>query len=392
MVFINYHSHVGSNMMKIYNKVFISLGLLSGLSLFNQAYAFACTWKPGSERTPSVEIGTATNLVGVNNGIYPAPMNFALANITTAPYGGNAPGWGLICTAPMTVTPRLFMVRYPDTRFPGYPYLQDTNNTPFYSTEMTYTTPTGVLMRFGQLGSGSYLYGTPFVLAENATPTNPVEINLRSLNINSVALQGYQTAAATRTNTVWGTGGTLNDIFFNFVDPNGIALDVGVRFFIYEIAFDTKTCAIDSNDRNKTVNLGAKAERDFSSDTVGGVSNSTPFRVSFRCEAGAALTYRVNTTPDTAADPGNTKGLIKFSGANSATGYALQLRAAPFKEANGNLTPVPFGVAVSSGTSASGTISNDFIDFDARYYRTLPIAQSTPGMANATVTIDVNYQ
>lgn len=383
-------------MMKKYNKILCCLSLLGGVSILNQAHAVSCDWKQNSERNPSVEIGTATNLVGVNNGVYPAPMNFALANITTAPYGGNAPGWGLICTAPIIVTPRLRMVRNPDTRFPGYPYLQDTNNTPFYSIEMAYTTPSGELMRFGQVASGQIVNGTPFILAENATPSNPVEIDLRSLNINSVTLQGYQTAVASRANTVWGTGGTLNDILFTLADrdaPTVRPLAVDVRLFIYEIAFAVKTCAVDSNDRNKTVNLGEKAEREFSSTTVGGVSNSTNFRIALRCEAGAAVTYRINTTtPDTIADPSNLQGLIKFNGTNAATGYALQLRAAPFQQSNGSLSPVRFGVGVPAANSASGNISNDFIDFDARYYRTLPSSQSTPGSANATVTIDVNYQ
>lgn len=382
--------------MKIYHKIFICLISLNGLSIFNQAHALSCTRKSGSEVNPAVEIGTATNLVGVNNGIYPAPVNFALANITTAPYGGNAPGWGLICTAPIIVTPRLRMQRNPDTQFPGYPYLQDTNNTPFYSIEMSYTTPSGELMHFGQVPSGQFVNGASFILAENATPENPVEINLRSLNINTVTLQGYQTAAATRANTRWGIRGTLNYIYFNFADrdaPTVSPLEENVRFFIYEIAFAVKTCAIDSSDRNKTVNLGEKTGRDFSSTTVGAVSNSTAFRIALRCETGAAVTYRVNTTtPDTTADPSNTQGLIKFNGTNAATGYALQLRAAPFQQSDSNLTPVKFGVGVSSVNTASGNISNDFIDFDARYYRTLPSSQSSPGTANATVTIDVNYQ
>ena len=380
--------------MKRNNRVLIFLGLVSTICAVNTANAnLSCTWKPGSEANPSVEIGSATNLVGVNNGQYPSPVNFALANITTAPYGGAAPQWGMICTAPIKVTPRLFMVRSPDTRFSGYPYLQDTNNTPFYSIEMAYTTPNGEKLNFGQVAAGQSVYGTPFILAEHATPANPVEINLRSLNINSVSLQGYQTGPATRSSTVWGTGGTLNDIFFNFIDRDATqlsSLNVNVRLFIYEIGFTVKTCAVESGDRNKTISLGEKSGQDFSGSSVGGVTNSVNFKISLKCQQGAAVTYKIDTsTPDT-SNP--TQGLIQLTGSDAAIGYALQLRSLPFQQSSGNYEPVKFGVNVPATTAATGNISSDFINFDARYYRTLPISQAKPGTANATATIEVNYQ
>ena len=328
------------------------------------AEAFSCTWKSGSEHNPSVEIGTATNLVGVNNDQYPAPVNFSLANITTAPYGGAAPQWGLICTAPIKVTPRLQMVRNPDKRFPGYPYLQDTNNTSFYSIEMAYTTPTGEVLHFGQVGHGQSVSGTPFILAENASPTNPVEINLSTLNVNSVSLQGYQTGPATRASTVWGTGGTLNDIYFNFVDrdsPQSNSLDVNVRLFIYEIAFSVKTCAVESADRYKTIDLGEKSGFDFTSSAVGGVTNSVNFKIGLRCQTGAAVTYKIDTnTPETS---NSSQGLIQLTGSDAAKGYALQLRSLPFQQSNGNYEPVQFGVMTNGVANAVGEVSSDFINF-----------------------------
>lgn len=402
MVFTHYHSHVRSNTMKMFNKLLIYCGLLLGLSVSSQSYALPtwCSWKAGSATNAEqpVELGTADNLVAVNNGVYPSPVNFALANITTRPYGGEDPATrAIICTRPVLVTPRLRMTRNPDNRFFGYPYLQDTNHANYFSFEMTYTTPTGEWLPFGELNANAERIGTPFLLGENASPSNPVEINLRTLNVNAVTFQGYQTAPAVQgSTTTWGTGGTLNYIYFDFADqatPNNRVNAFRVRFYIHHVTFAVKTCAIDSLNRNMTVNLGEKSEREFSSTNIGGFSNSKNFKLALRCAAGAAVTYRVNTaTPDTVADSGNTQGLIKFNSANAATGYALQLRAAPFQQSNGNLTPVRFGQGVTAPTTAVGNTSSDFIEFDARYYRTAPSSQATPGTANATITIDVNYQ
>jgi len=380
-------------LMKLKLKLLILAKVMMISTLVSTAEA-RCTRVSGNEI--DVQMPTPAAIVSINDGIYPVLMNTSLGVIDTQ--------MTLTCTAPVEVTPRLRNVRNPITSFgDGYPHLQDLNNLPFFAFEMSYTSPNGEVLWFGGQNSGSFKTGTPFRMAEGATVANPVTITQNDFNLQSIVFNGYQVGNGVARRFNYGRGGELNDIYFDFLDyetPNASTYTPFSRAYIYvsSVNFTVNTCAITPDDIYKNVFLGTRGAKDFSSADIGGVTPSVPFTLKLRCVPGTALQYNVNTaTPDTENDPSNSLGLIKLAGANPASGFAVQLRAQPFKQLNAAYVPVSFNQTVTSvelteGNTAGNTAPVDFLSFDARYYRTLPASQAQAGSANATATIDIIYQ
>lgn len=378
--------------------------LLSGL-LPQQALAVrACVFTPGIPvLSPNVEIPSAEGIVGVNDGKYPSPTNTTYANTTS---NSGSASWSLTCTAPVQVTPVLQTHLAPDTRYTtkGYPNMQMTtafgNGNYYYSTEMWYTSPAGQKIWFTG-APGTNTLGTPFILAANATPTNPVVITMRDLGVQNVGFQGYQSANAAAGSFNWGTGGLLHYMRFRMVNYTSsdktVYDDFYFALYVDHVNFSVRTCGIVSSDLYKSVNMGNRVSSDFSSQSVGATTSPVPFQIGLRCLPKTAVTYRVNANlPDTIHDPSNTRGLIALSGTNVATGFALQLNALPFGQSSGQYQPVKFGVANTSAAlavgDAVGSVTSDVIRFTANYYRTTNAQSSRSGTANATATIDINYQ
>ncbi|WP_337049552.1 fimbrial protein [Serratia fonticola] len=378
--------------------------LLSGL-LPQQALAVrACVWTPGIPvLSPYVEIPSANGIVAVNDGKYPSPANSTYA--TPSSNSGSA-AWSMTCTAPVQVTPVLQTHLIPDTRFTnkGYPNMQQTtaygNGNYYYSAEMWYNSPAGDKVWFTG-AAGTNTLGAPFILAANATPTNPVVIRMQDFGIQNVGFQGYQTANAVAGSFAWGTGGLLHYMRFrmvNYTSSDKTAYDdFYFNLYVDHVNFSVRTCGIVSSDLYKTVNMGNRISSEFSSQNVGATTTPISFKIGLRCLPKTAVIYRVNASQaDTINDPSNTRGLIAFSGSNVAKGFALQLKSVPFGQSGGQYQPVKFGVANTSSAlavgDAVGSMTSDIIRFTANYYRTANAQSSSSGTANATATIDINYQ
>ncbi|OKP30345.1 fimbrial protein, partial [Serratia fonticola] len=173
--------------------------------------------------------------------------------------------------------------------------------------------------------------------------------------------------------------------------------DFYFNLYVDHVNFSVRTCGIVSSDLFKTVNMGNRISSEFSSQNVGATTTPVSFQIGLRCLPKTAVTYRVNAgQADTINDPSNTLGLIAFSGSNVAKGFALQLKSLPFGPSGGQYQPVKFGVANTSSAlavgDAVGSVTSDVIRFTANYYRTANAQSSSSGTANATATIDINYQ
>lgn len=357
--------------------------------------------------TTYLEVPSEDGIIAVNDGKYPSPTNGTFVNLSG--YNGAAAQWSMICDAPVKVTPTLRTFRYPDARFTnaGYPHMQTSTagegnygfGKGYYSMEMWYTNQDDSRTWFDGR-SGNTQQAPSFIVAKDATKENPVTVTLSDLNVDRIGYQGYQVADAINGTFSWGTGGILHYIRFLFSDAatNNTIRNTGwFTLYIDHVNFAVRTCAIVSDDLYKTVQLGDKNGRDFSNNSIGGVTNSVDFMIRLRCLPNTTVSYRINTsTPDTEADPSNMLGLIKLQATNAAQGFAVQLRALPFKQNNGAFIPVSFGKNMTSTITATGdavgNVTTDFIKFDARYYRTKPASEATSGTANATATIDINYQ
>ncbi|MCW8114253.1 fimbrial protein [Yersinia intermedia] len=378
--------------------------LLSGLLSPQALAARACVWTSGIPAiSPYVEVPSANGIIGVNDGKYPSPTNSTYA---TPSSNTNSAAWSMRCTAPVSVTPVLQTHLVPDPRFSnsGWPNMQRTtaygSGNYYYSVEMWYDSPAGDKVWFTG-NAGTNTLGAPFILAANATPTNPVMIRMQDFGIQNVGLQGYQTANAVPGSFVWGTGGLLHYMRFRMVNYTSTDLTAYDDFFfslyIDHVNFSVRTCGIVSGDLYKMVNLGNRVSSDFSSQNVGATTTPVPFKIGLRCLPNTAVTYRVSTNlPDTVNDPNNTLGLIALSGDNVAQGFSLQLKSMPFRQTSGQYLPVIFGMTNTSATlahgDAVGNVTSDVIQFTANYYRTTNAQNSRSGTANATATIDINYQ
>ncbi|WP_299996465.1 fimbrial protein [uncultured Cedecea sp.] len=351
-----------------------------------------CTRVSGNEI--DVQIPTPPNIVSINDGIYPVLMNTSTGVINTPVT--------LTCTGPVDVTPRLRMVRNPITTFSGsYPHMQDLNNLPFFAFEMSYTSPNGEVIWFGGQGSNTFKSGTPFRMAEGATVDNPVTITQNDFNLQSIVFNGYQIGNGVARLFNYGRGGELNNIYFDFVDVEGTNTNTYNPFsrayiYVFSVNFTVNTCAVLASDVYKNIQLGRRSANDFSSADVGGVTPSSQFTLQLRCVPGMAVKYRINATSDTIGDPSNSLGLIALAGASPASGFAIQLTAQPFKQANAAYTPVSLNQIVTSTELTTGRDPNsggipDYLAFDAHYYRTAPASEAQAGSANATATIDFIY-
>jgi type 1 fimbria pilin len=374
----------------------LSITLFLGL-LSQQVLAVrACYWIPGQTLgNQNIDVPSASGIIAVNDGKYPSPANSTYANVLP-----NA-GWGMSCTAPVLVTPVLYTHLTSDTRFSnsGYPNLQRTTRD-YYSVEMWYNSPAGDKIWFTGL-SNNIIRGAPFILAANASPSNPIVIRMQDFGIQNVGFQGYQAGNATAGTIDWGNGGLLHQMRFlmvNYTSSDKFAYDDFVfAFYIKTATFLVRTCGIISNDLYKTVNLGNRISTDFSSQNVGATTTAVPFQIGLRCLPNTAVTYRVNANQrDTVNDPNNSLGLIALSGRNVAKGFSLQLSALPFGQAGGQYLPINFGRSNTSSIlavgDAVGSVTSDVIRFSANYYRTANAQSSRSGTANATATIDINYQ
>jgi len=353
-----------------------------------------CTLASGSQNQIFVRMPMPPNIVSVNDGIYPVQMSTSTGVITTQV--------SMNCTGPVEVTPRLRMVRNPIATFgDSYPYMQDLNHLPFFGFEMTYTSPNGQVIGFGGQGANTFKSGTPFRLAEGATVDNPVTLTQNDFNLLSLVFNGYQINNGSAGFYNYGTGGELNNIYFDFVDyesSNLTPYNPFSRAYIYveSLNFTVNTCAILTSDVYKNVQLGRRSANDFSSAEVGGVTPSVPFTLQLRCVPGMAVKYRINATSDAIGDPSNSLGLIALAGASPASGFAIQLTAQPFKQINAAYTPVSLNQMVTStelttGRDPDSTGIPDYLAFDAHYYRTVPASEAQAGSANATATIDFIY-
>jgi len=377
-------------------KMKLKLLILAKIMLISTIVSTAearCTRTSGNDI--DIQVPTPPNIVSINDGIYPVLMNTSTGVINTQ--------MTMTCTGPVEVTPKLRMVRNPITTFgDGYPHLQDLNHLPFFAFEMSYTSPNGEVLWFGGQNAGSSKNGTPFRLAEGATVANPVTITQNDFNLQSIVFNGYQVDNGVAQQYNYGHGGELNDIYFDFVDYESSNLTPYTPFrrayiYVSSVNFTVNTCAVLPSDVYKNVLLGRKSANDFSSAEVGGVTPSVPFTLQLRCVPGMAVKYRINATPDTISDPSNSLGLISLSGASPASGFAIQLRAQPFKQINDAYTPVSFSQIVTSEALTTGRAVGvpgipDYLAFDARYYRTAPASEAQAGSANATATIDFIYQ
>jgi hypothetical protein len=380
--------------------------LLSGL-LSPQALAVrACLWTPGIPTiSPLVEVPSANGIIGVNDGKYPSPTNSTYA---TPSSNTNSAAWSMTCTAPVRVTPVLITHLGPDPQFSnsGWPNMQMTTaynsvgGNYYYSAEMWYNSPAGDKVWFTG-NTGTNTLGAPFILAANATPTNPVVIRMQDFGIQNVGFQGYQRGNAAPGSFVWGAGGTLHFMQFKMVNYTSTDLfpydDFRFSLYVDHVNVSVRTCGIVSGDLYKMVNLGNRVSSDFSSQNVGATTTPVPFKIGLRCLPNTAVTYRVNTNlPDTVNDPNNALGLIALSGDNVAQGFSLQLKSLPFRQTSGQYQPVIFGMTKTSATlahgDAVGNVTSDVIQFTANYYRTTNAQNSRSGTANATATIDINYQ
>ncbi|MHA7848271.1 fimbrial protein [Serratia sp. D1N4] len=374
----------------------LSITLFFGL-LSQQVLAVrACNWIPGQTLgNQNIDIPSASGIVAVNDGKYPNPTNNTYANVLP-----NA-GWGMSCTAPVLVTPVLYTHLPSDVRFTnsGYPNLQRTSIA-YYSAEMWYNSPAGDKVWFTGLQNNT-TRGATFILAANASPSNPVVIRMQDFGIQNIGFQGYQAANANAGTINWGTGGLLQYMSFQMVNytssDNTAYNDFVFYFYIQTVNFLVRTCGIISNDLYKTVNLGNRISADFSSQNVGATTTAVPFQIGLRCLPNTAVTYRVNANQrDTVNDPNNSLGLIALNGSNVAKGFSLQLSELPFGQAGGQYLPINFGRSNTSSIlaigDAVGSVTSDVIRFSANYYRTANAQNSLSGTANATATIDINYQ
>jgi type 1 fimbria pilin len=375
-------------------KMKLKLLILAKIMLISAIVSTAearCTRTSGGD--VEVQMPTPPNIVSINDGIYPVLMNTSNGIVQTQ--------ITLSCTAPVEITPRLRMVRNPIAIFgDGYPHMQDLNGLPFFAFEMSYTSPNNEVLWFGGQNSNSYKSGTPFRLAEGATPTNPVIITQNDFNLQSIVFNGYQVGNGVARTFNYGRGGELNNIYYDFVDYESSDTRVYTPFrayiYVFSVNFTVNTCAILTSDVYKNVQLGRRSANDFSSAAVGGVTPSVPFTLQLRCVPGMVVKYRINATSDTTSDPSNSLGLIALAGASPASGFAIQLTAQPFKQINAAYTPVSLNQIVTSTELTTGRDPNsagipDYLAFDAHYYRTLPASEAQAGSANATATIDFIY-
>lgn len=139
------------------------------------------------------------------------------------------------------------------------------------------------------------------------------------------------------------------------------------------IYFKTVSCSVPSP---LSVDLGTVPTSHFTS--IGTTGTSTRLNVPVTCDS--AVTVKTTITSSSYAL--STSGVVGLTpGVGVATGVGVQMLY--------NGSPVPFGSSLSVGNVpvANSTLN---IPFDFRYYQT--VANVTPGDANATVTLTMEYQ
>lgn len=139
------------------------------------------------------------------------------------------------------------------------------------------------------------------------------------------------------------------------------------------ISLKSVTCTVPSP---LNVDLGTFPTTIFTS--IGTVSTSKNLNVPVTCDS--PVTVKTTITSSSYASSSN--GVVGLTpGTGVATGVGIQMLY--------NSNPVPFGSPLSTGNVyvANGTLN---IPFDFRYYQTLQ--NVTPGDANATVTLAIEYQ
>jgi type 1 fimbria pilin len=111
---------------------------------------------------------------------------------------------------------------------------------------------------------------------------------------------------------------------------------------------------------------------------VGSTTGKQPFHVQLSCPAGANLSITLATSRPQA---GATGVIAPTAGSGYAQNVGVQLLKSD------GATPVPFGTAISEGTTTSGTVN---LPFYAQYYQTG--ASATAGNVAATATYTLTYQ
>jgi type 1 fimbria pilin len=135
-------------------------------------------------------------------------------------------------------------------------------------------------------------------------------------------------------------------------------------------------CNLNTDSQDFTVILPAVTTSSLA--TTGATTGKTAFPINLTCAAGS----NASITFSTASNYGSASlGVIKgTAGTNYAANVGVQLL-----QSNGT-TPVPFGTAISEGTTPSGTMT---LPFYAQYYAT---GTAGAGLVSATATFTVNYQ
>lgn len=111
---------------------------------------------------------------------------------------------------------------------------------------------------------------------------------------------------------------------------------------------------------------------------IGSTTGKQPFNVQLSCPAGANLSITLATSRPQA-------GAVGVIAPTAGSGYAQNVGVQLLK--SDGATPVPFGTAISEGTTTSGTVN---LPFYAQYYQTG--ASATAGNVAATATYTLTYQ
>lgn len=165
---------------------------------------------------------------------------------------------------------------------------------------------------------------------------------------------------------VFGLGSTNNILGQGFIITNPFTVNVTAN-----------TCSVDVNSQFQSVILDNVTDNDL--PEVGSTAKDKVFNVILNCQPEVYIYAKMSGTqsPDTAAD-----GVLQVSNAGApgtSRGIGIQIL--------NNSTPMPIGTNMPVRMTNGGQES---IPFTARYYRTL--TDVVAGSANATATLDINYQ